>query len=161
MSVETRAERPLTLDEPVTLRLAPSGELLEAIRGLGAGAGPPPTLRLTLLGLERPAAEVTVRVFVNRPGASPATSIADAPGYVGDVGFFPTTSAAPGADGAGESTFLMDLGPVLAELPPEERLIDGRFLDVTLLAVPLRDGVEPEDLGEVEIPFEGVRLSLH
>jgi hypothetical protein len=161
MTVETRADGPLTLDEPVTLRLAPPAELLEAVRGLGAGAGRPPTLRLTLLDLERPeAAEVVVRVFVNRPEASLATPI-DAPGYVGDVGFFPTTASAVGADVMPESTFLLDLGPALAELPPGERLVDGRFIDVTLVVVPLRDVPGPEALGEVEIPFEGVRLSLH
>lgn len=158
---QTRADRPLTLGQPVTLRLEPPPELLEAVRALGTGDGRQPTLRLTLEELERPAeAEVTVRVFVNRPEASAATPI-DAPGYVGDVGFFPTTASAAGAEVVPESTFLLDLGPALAALPPGERLVDGRFLDVTLLAVPLRDEPGPEALGEVEIPFEGVRLSLH
>ena len=161
MTAETMAERPLTLAEPVTLRLEPPPELLEAVRALGTGEDRPPTLRLTLEDLERPAeAEVTVRVFVNRPDASAATPI-DSPGYVGDVGFFPSTAAAAGDEVDPESTFLLDLGPALAALPPGERLVDGRFIDVTLVAVPLRDEPGPEALGEAVIPFRGVRLSLH
>jgi hypothetical protein len=161
MTAETKADHPLTLEEPVTLRLEPPPELLEAVRGLGTGEARKPTLRLTLEELERPAeVEVTVRVFVNRPDASLETPI-DAPGYAGDVGFFPTTASAAGAEAVPESTFLLDLGPALAALPPGERLVDGRFIDVTLVAVPLRDEPGPEALGEVVIPFEGVRLSLH
>jgi hypothetical protein len=155
---ETHADRPLTLARPVTLRLALPDALLAAVRGLRAGEAARPTLRLTLVELARPRAEVKVRVFVNHPGASAASPI-DGPGYVGEVGFHPTTATTPGAETMPDSTFLLDLGPALAALPPAERLVEGRFVDVTLVAVPLRDGPPPP--AEVEIPFRGVRLSLH
>lgn len=161
MTVEAKAERPIALDRPATLRLAPSAAMLEVIRGLRAGEPERRTLRLTLLGLERPAsAEVKIRVFVNHPEASPA-SPAEGPRFAGEVGFFPTTASAPGAETLPDSTFLLNLGPALAAIPVGERLIDGRFLDITLVAVPLRDAPGPETPGEVVIPFEGVRLSLH
>jgi len=157
-AVETMAERPLTLDEPLTLRLEPRGELLEAIRGLPAEGVDQTTLRLTLVDLEQPESEFKVRAFVNHPGASADTPVDD-PHFVGEVGFYPATASAAGPETPPDSTFLLDLGPVLAELPPGERLADGRFLDVTLVALPLREGAATEAAAEILVG--GVRLSLH
>jgi hypothetical protein len=157
-TVEASAERPLAVGEPLTLRLAPTGALLTAIRRLRPGDAARPTLRLTLDEVETPEREVTLRVFVNHPQASADTPV-DHPRFVGEVGFYPTT-APPGEAAPPESSFLLDLAPTLAELPPGERLADGRFLDVTVLAVPLRD--DPPPVGTSgEVVLDGVRLSLH
>ena len=155
-TAEAEADRALTLGEPVTLRLALPEELRETVREYVAGADAP-TLRLSLQGLENPAAAVGVRVFVQHPAADAETPLED-PRYAGEVGFFPTGTYGGGDEDLGESTFLLDLGRTLAKLPADERLTDEGVLVVTLIAVPLRDeGAETV----VEIPFDGVRLSVH
>jgi hypothetical protein len=158
--VETEAERALELGRPVTLRLAPTDELLETIRSLEPGQAASSFLRLTLQDLETPAAELVVRVFVNTPGASQA-SPTENPNYLGEVGFFPTTASNPSTETVSDSSFLLDIGSLLASLPPEGRLVEGRFVDVTLVAVPLRDTPRAEALGGARVPFRGVRLSKH
>lgn len=156
MTAAADADRALVPYQPVTLRLPLSEELLAVVRDHTETAGAR-TLRLTLEGLENPRAPISVRVFVNAAGADATTSIDD-PHYLGDVGFYPVGDY--GESATDDSSFLLDVGQVLAELPAGERLIDGRYVDVTLIAMPPETG-GAEAAPMVEIPFDGVRLTAH
>ena len=159
MTAEADAENALTLGQPVTVRLPLSDELIAVVRGHDAGASDAPTLRLTLEGLKTPRAPVSVRVFVNHAGATAETSIDD-PHYLGDVGFYPTADYGGGESTLADSSFLLDAGSTLAALAPAERIAGERYVDVTLIAVPLQENAA-EAAALVEIPFDSVRLSVH
>lgn len=156
--VEAKVSRVLRGGEPVTVRLTLPDDLAEVVRRLDPKQGP--SLRLTLLGVETPKTECSVRVFVNHPEADASTALDD-PRHLGDVGFYPSAPEGYGNDESASTGFLLDVGSALAALPPAQRLVEGKFLDVTLLLVPLRDPAEAAALRGIEVVFEGVRLSLH
>jgi hypothetical protein len=137
---------------PATLALELPGPVRRQVRRLGgASETAPQPLRLVVTGLPDSAAPVALRAFVNLPQAGPDTPLAS-PHYAG-------TYPLPSAGGADPSTaagsILVDLARVLAALPPEERLADGR-IHLTLVAVPLRAGAAlPPDLA---VPIGGVHV---
>ncbi|HYL06509.1 MAG TPA: hypothetical protein VE075_10740 [Thermoanaerobaculia bacterium] len=154
----------LAVGRPLTVRLGLPPRLREIVRQLGAT--PPavsrtPRLRLEIEGMVPPRAAVGIRVFLNAPGAGSDTPISD-PHYVGSFTFGEAPTAQGGADGAagkarGKESFLLDPGRVLAALPPEQRLLEGKDLAVTLIATPLRAG---EDLAGTSIPVARIELSV-
>lgn len=150
LTTAAAAERRLVAGEPLTFRLELSPDLADFVRGYRPGSGR--SLRLQVEGIEAPGVGAEVRVFVNRPEAGPETSLDD-PGYAGEAGFFPL-----GDDRPPDHTFLFDAGGVLTRLADDERLIDGRFLDVTVVLMP--PAAAPEGAEPMSLALDGVRLEV-
>jgi hypothetical protein len=177
------ATAPIRGRQPATVTIPVSAALREALGQAAASpAGAGPSVRLTVEGIEPPAAAVPlppapatpaspatsaapatqtapaapavgVRVFLDAPEATAATP-RDDPHYVGSFAFYGGrgSPAAPA-----RTSFLLDLGRTLRALGPPERWLHGDGLTVTLLAVPLRRG---EPIDDVSLPFEKVSLSV-
>jgi len=159
LAAEGLATMPIHGNQGVTVAVPLSAPVREALaRAAAAPAGAAPAVRLSVEGIEPPAAAtppVGVRVFLDAPRADAATPIDD-PHYVGSFTFFDGRAGSGGA--AAKTAFLLDLGHTLRALGSPERWLRRGDAAVTLVAVPLRRG---ESVEAVSIPFEKVRISLH
>lgn len=130
---------------PATFRLAPEATApgrLSAAASQAPAAAPPaaspeapadPVLELHFADLEAAAATApAVRVFLNKPDATPATSTED-PHYVGVVSFFPISPEAEG------SRFRLPLRETLGRIGP----VTPETAEVTLIPVDLGAGAAP------------------
>jgi hypothetical protein len=138
-----KPEKPLTVtaDKPLVIDLTPSPEVLGRVKGSAAG-----DLRLTVRELSAPAsADVRVRVFVNTPTATAATTKESA-GFVGNINF--------SHDPEAQVDFHLDPAQAFERLADRKVSLDK--VSVTLVLIPLRPGTPvPAD---VKVTLKGVTL---
>jgi hypothetical protein len=131
--------------KPVTVELGAPDEFRDRISSLASNRES--TLRLSVVGLVPPKANVSVRIFLNDPTAD-ATTEPDNPHYVGSFSFFVQP-----ADPKSMVDFHLNLGPSVRRLEKNNKFDSKQKLEVTLFAVPIREG---EVIDDLSIKFEKV-----
>jgi tyrosinase len=128
-------------EAPLGVVVRPNDALTARLRTLlerGSRSPARATLRLELEGIEEPGAPTAVRVYLNHPAPSLATSIAE-PQYVGTFTFFSQDGVHSQARGhhAGATTYLLDLTETVTDLGRAGRMAADSPLEVKLLPVAL------------------------
>lgn len=104
-----------------------------------------------------PSGEYFVRVFINLPDATAATSISD-PHYAGSFGFFNDDKMPHAGHGAhdGPSMFVVDATPTIRRLRAMDRVRSGGEVTVQVVAVPMPGA----KAAARTLPLAGVQLDL-
>lgn len=128
-----REEMALEVDRPLTKAI----QLKEEQRGMFLRPDPPNRLLLTVGGVELPAgSDVYVRVFVNKPDATPDTPITD-PHYAGSFAFF--NGHREGQAGPASARFVVDLTDAVRRLGHMGTLMEAEGPRIQLVTVPHPD----------------------
>lgn len=152
MPSESGSEKIVLTEKPATVQITLDEKLRAEITKAVADPARPQTIRLIVQGVSLPAEALKekagIKLFLNKPNATAATSEKD-PHFVGAVDFQPTTDRKP-------QSFLLDLGPAVAELRRTKQIDLHQPLEVTFAAIP-----SPEQPNaQVKIPIDSVKVTV-